>query len=69
MVAYLRTQPRLFVWCNTHRRIATHVRQNYPGAPVELCCDPALDGIAAPCHCTSLCLGHLLYAYHKEFSQ
>ena len=31
-------------WCNSHRREATHVRDNG-----ERCCDPKLSGILLPC--------------------
>lgn len=36
-------------WCDTHRRVATHVRHFNNSRSSERCCNPKLGGIMIPC--------------------
>lgn len=42
------------IWCNTHNRKATHLREEIGPDRGKPCCDPKLGGIMMPCACVDL---------------
>jgi len=58
---YIALPKVLHTWCETHKRVATHllVREGMEATPN---CDPAESGILAPCKCVRL-MNQLYYLY------